>query len=549
MKTKLLLIALSLTASLRADVKLNSIFTDHAVLQRDLAVPIWGTAKPGEKISVSFAGQTVSASAGADGHWLAKLAPLPASATPQVLTVKATNTVTISDVLVGDVWLASGQSNMGSPMSSGSAAEALPSANDPLLRFFNVTKTVAAEPQADVKGQWLLTTPDNAKGFSAVAYFFARELRTTQKVPVAVLCAPWGGTPIKTWMSLASLRQAPPIADTVAEWDKAYAQYLTVKDKPELQAAYLVDMKDWETKVGPAHKAAVAAYGELASAAKSAGQPVPPPPKLDRPEPMQPNPMAMPSASKRPSTPTIAYNGMIAPLAGYGLKGVIWYQGEGDGSRGAEYRVWFPRLIEGWRTVWGQGDLPFLFIQLPGCYASAEPVATTGWAFVREAQLLTLKVPRTGMVVTSDIGDPQNVHPDNKVHVGARLALVARKVAYGEKIVGTGPLYAGSTVEGGAVRIRFTEIGGGLAVGRAPWVAKGVTALPEDHLVGFYVAGADQKWVEASAHIDGATVVVSSPAVAAPVAVRYAWANFPRANLANREGLAASPFRTDDWAK
>jgi sialate O-acetylesterase len=544
-----LLFAIAGLSLAHADVKLNSLFTDHAVLQRDIAVPIWGTAKPGEKVSVAFAGQTVSVTAGADGRWLVKLAPLPASATPQVLTVKATNTVTIADVLVGDVWLASGQSNMGVPMGSGSAAEALPSANDPLLRFFNVTKTVAAEPQADVKGQWQLTTPENAKGFSAVAYFFARDIRATQKVPVAVLNAPWGGTPIKTWMSLASLRQAPAIAATVAEWDKAYAQYLTVKDKPELQAAYLTDMKDWETNVGPAHKAAVAAYGELASAAKAAGQPVPPPPQIARPEPVQPNPMAMPSASKRPSTPTISYNGMIAPLAGYGLKGAIWYQGEADGSRGAEYRVWLPRLIEGWRTAWGQGDFPFLFIQLPGCYASAEPVATTGWAFLREAQLLTLKVPRTGMAVTSDIGDPKDVHPDNKVHVGTRLALVGRQVAYGEKIAGTGPLYAGSAVEDGAVRIRFTETGGGLAVGRAPWLAKGVTALPTDRLVGFYIAGADQKWVEATARIDGATVVVSSPAVAAPVAVRYAWANFPRANLANREGLAASPFRTDDWAK
>jgi sialate O-acetylesterase len=529
----------------RADVKLHPLFTDRAVLQRDLPVPIWGTAKPGEKVSVTFAGQTVSATTGADGRWLVKLAPLPASSAPQVLTVKATNTVTVNDVLVGDVWLASGQSNMASPMSSGSAAQALPSANDPLLRFFTVTKAVAAEPQADVKGQWQLTTPDNAKGFSAVAYFFAREIRATQKVPVAVLNASWGGTPIKTWMSLDSLRQAPPIAATVAEWDKAYAQYLTVKDKPELQAAYLTDMKEWETNVGPAHKAEMAAYGELASAAKAAGQPVPPAPKLARPEPLQPNPMAMPSASKRPSTPTIAYNAMIAPLAGYGLKGVIWYQGEGDGNRGAEYRVWFPRLIEGWRTAWGQGDFPFLFIQLPGCYASAEPVATTGWAFLREAQLLTLKVPRTGMVVTSDIGDPKDVHPDNKVHVGTRLALVGRQVAYGEKIAGTGPLYAGSAIEGGAVRIRFTETGGGLVVGRSPWLAKGVTALPEDRLVGFYIAGADKKWVEATARIEGNTVVVSSPAVAAPVAVRYAWANFPRANLANREGQPASPLRTD----
>jgi sialate O-acetylesterase len=347
-------------------------------------------------------------------------------------------------------------------------------------------------------------------------------------------------------MPLESLQRTPPVAATLAEWNAALAKHLSVKDKPELQAAYAADMKDWETTVGPAYKAALSAYNELASAAKAAGQPAPPKPAMARPEPEQPDPMAMPAASKRPSTPTISYNGMIAPLAPYALRGVLWYQGEADGSRGAEYRVWLPRLIEGWRAAWGQGDFPFLFIQLPGCYADAEPVSTKGWAFVREAQFMTLKLPRTGMVVTSDIGDPKDVHPDNKSFVGARLALVGRKVAYGEKIVASGPLYAGSTVEGKTMRIRFTETGGGLAIGKAPWTAKGVTPLPADRLVGFYIAGADKKWTEAEARIDGESVVVSSPSVAAPVAVRYAWAAFPRANLANQEGLPASPFRTDD---
>ncbi len=530
----------------RADVKLHPLFSDHAVLQRDIAVPIWGTAKPGEKVDVAFAGQTVSTTAGTDGRWVVKLAPLKASATPQVLTVRGTNTLTVNDVVVGDVWLASGQSNMDSPLSSGSAAEALPTATDPLIRFFKVTKTVAAEPLAEPKGKWELSTPEAAKGFSAVAYFFARDIRRAQNVPVAVLNAAWGGTPIKTWLSLDSIRSAPPITALASEWDKALAKHLAVKDKPELMQAYRTDMKDWETNVGPAHKAALAAHSELASAAKAAGQPAPPAPKIARPEPEQPDPMALPSASKRPSTPTISYNGMIAPLAPYALRGVLWYQGEADGSRGAEYRVALPRLIEGWRVAWGQGDFPFLYIQVPGCYATSEPVATSGWAFLREAQLLTLSVPRTGMTVTSDIGDPKDVHPDNKAFVGARLALTARQVAYGEKIVGTGPLYAGSKIEGATLRIRFTETGGGLTVGRAPWVAKGVTPLPEDRVVGFYIAGADKKWVEAAARIDGDSVIVSSPEVTAPVAVRYAWASFPRANLANKEGLPASPFRTDD---
>lgn len=529
----------------RAEVKLNALFGDHMVLQRDLPVPVWGMADPGEKVTVGFAGQEAGTTADAGGRWKVEFKPLAASAESRDLTVSGTNTLTVRDVVVGDVWLAGGQSNMGSPMSSGSAANALPEANDPLLRFFNVKKSVAPEPLASVEGAWELTTPEAAKNFSAVAYFFARDIRKAEGVPVGVISAPWGGTPIQTWMSLDSLRKDPPIAKVLADWEKALAKYQEVKDKPELMAAYREDMKDWETNVGPAFKAALSAYNEQVSAAKAAGQPVPPAPKVERPEPDQPDPMAMPSASKRPSTPTISYNAMIAPLAPYSLRGIIWYQGEADGSRGLEYRTLFPRLIEGWREKWGN-EIPFLYIQLPGCYADNEPVSTKGWAFVREAQLQTLKLPATGMAVTSDIGDPKEVHPDNKSFVGERLAKVGRKVVYGENIVASGPIYSGFQVEGDKVRVRFSEVGGGLCAGAAPWVAKGVAPLAADKLVGFYISGPDKKWVEAEAVIDGDSVVVSSPSVSAPAAVRYAWAAFPRANLYNKEGLPASPFRTDD---
>jgi sialate O-acetylesterase len=549
MKLIAFLLLAGLTPFVRAEVKLNPLFSDHMVLQREIPVPVWGTAAPGEKVSVSFAGQNVEATADADGRWKAELKALPASAESRDLVVSGSNTLTVKDVVVGDVWLAGGQSNMASPMGSGSAASALPDANDPLVRFFNVTKSVAAEPQTAVQGKWELTTPAAAKNFSSVAYFFARDIRKATGVPVAVISVPWGGTPIQTWMSLESIRKDPPAAKVLADWEKALAKYNEVKGKPELMEAYRTDMKDWETNVGPAFKAAMAAHNELVSAAKAAGQPVPPAPTIARPEPEQPDPMAMPSASKRPSTPTISYNAMIAPLVPYGLRGIIWYQGEADGSRGLEYRALFPRLIEGWREKWGREDLPFLYIQLPGCYAENEPVATKGWAFVREAQFLTLKVPGTGMVVTSDIGDPKDVHPDNKSFVGERLAKLARRAVYGEKIVASGPLYAGSETEGNSMRIRFTETGSGLAIGSAPWVAKGVAPLPTDRLMGFYIAGADKKWVEADAVIDKDTVVVSSPSVSAPVAVRYAWAAFPRANLYNKEGLPASPFRTDDSEK
>ena len=285
-------------------------------------------------------------------------------------------------------------------MSSGSAAQALPEAADPLLRFFKVTKSVAAEPQSDLKGKWELATPEAAKNFSAVAYFFAKEIRRTQDVPVAVFNDAWGGTPIKTWMPLESLRSAagttasPAVAKTFAEWEKALAQHLAIKDKPELMTAYYADMKDWETNVQPRIKAA-----------KAADKPAP---ADARPEPVAPDPTAMPSSSKRPSTPSISYNAMIAPLVPYGLRGVLWYQGEADASRGLDYRDLFPALIQGWRAAWGQGDLPFLYVQLPSNGKDTVPVAaqsnTIPW--LREAQARALTLPATGMAVTLEIGEP-----------------------------------------------------------------------------------------------------------------------------------------------
>ena len=521
------------------------------VLQREIPAPVWGSADPDQEVTVAFAGQTKSVKAGHDGKWIVRFDALPASAESRVMTVKSGGkNLEIKDVLVGDVWLASGQSNMGSPMSSGAAAAELANANDPLLRFFNVVKATAAEPQADLGGKWLPSTSENTKGLSAVAYFVAKEIRETQKVPVAILHSSWGGTPIQTWMSLDSIKRDPPIAETLADWDKAYAKHLEVKDKPEVMAAYLADQKDWDANVGPAFKAALSAYKETMAAAKAAGQPIVPGPKPARPEPDQPDPMAMPASSKRPHTPSVAYNATIAPLIPYGLRGMLWYQGEENGSTGLKYRVWFPRLIEGWRAAWGQGDVPFVFVQLPACYKDAKPVAESGWPFTREAQFMTLKVPNTAMAVTIDIGDPNNVHPDNKIFTGHRTALAARKLAYGEKIVASGPLYKDFAVEGDKIKIHFTETGGGLTIGQPPWTAAGVTPPPTDHLVGFYIAGDDKNWVEASAQIDGDSVVVSSPAVSKPTAVRYGWASSPKVNLYNKEGLAASPFRTDtDAAK
>jgi sialate O-acetylesterase len=273
-----------------------------------------------------------------------------------------------------------------------------------------------------------------------------------------------------------------------------------------------------------------------------------------RPEASNPDPMGMPSPSRRPSTPTVNFNGMIAPLIPYAIRGVIWYQGENNAGRGLEYRELFPRLIEDWRNVWQKAgyeagkDFPFLFVQLPSNGQDASPIAAQGWPWLREAQLLTLKVPRTGMAITLDVGDPNNVHPGDKIDVGQRLALLARKTVYGEEIVASGPLYQDFKVEAdGSVRVRFTETGSGLTIGQAPWYAAGVAPFPKDKLIGFFIAGEDKKWVEAHARVDGNSVVVSSAQVPKPAAVRYGWANSPRCNLYNKEGLPASPFRTDTW--
>ena len=258
--------------------------------------------------------------------------------------------------------------------------------------------------------------------------------------------------------------------------------------------------------------------------------------------------MGMPDPSRRPSTPTVSYNAMISPLSPFAIKGVLWYQGEANAGRGLEYRTLFPRLIQGWRAQWGT-DFPFLFVQLPMNGPDKTPVATDGEPYLREAQFLTLKEPKTAMAITIDIGDPNNVHPGDKIDVGKRLSLLARRDVYGEKIDASGLLYQGFKVEGDKMRVTFKETAKGLKPGQAPWCAKGVEPLPTDKLIGFVISGDDRKWVEAEAKIEGNDVIVSSSSVPKPVAVRYGWAHSPRCNLYNSEELPASPFRTDDWEK
>ena len=540
----LLLILIGISASLQAAAKPMTLFTDGMVLQREAILPVWGTATPGEEVTVEFSGQKKSAKADDKGIWMVKLDPLTASSSPSEMTVSAGASKTkVSNVLVGDVFLAGGQSNMGSPLfAAHNAAEVLPQTTDDKLRFFNVTKKTAAEPQTDVAGQWQSSDPTNAKGFSAVAYFFAREIRTKENIPVGVVSAPWGGTPIETWMSMVSIKVAPALTNVIAKWDKAVVDYNKVKADPKLESDYLADLDKWTKEVKPAFDATMKAWNDD----KAAGKPLGEKPKPSRPEPSNPDPMGPPSPSRRPSTPSVAYNAMIAPLSPFTLKGVLWYQGEANAGRGLEYRTLFPRLIQGWRKQWGV-DFPFLFVQLPMNGKDPVPVAKDGEPYLREAQFMTLSEPKTAMAITIDIGDPNNVHPGDKLDVGKRLSLLARRDIYGEKVDASGPLYQGFKIEGDKIRISFKETAKGLKPGQAPWCAKGVEPLPTDKLIGFVIAGSDRNWVEADAVIQGNDVIVSSKTIANPVAVRYGWAHSPRCNLYNSEGLPASTFRTDDW--
>lgn len=540
-----LVVMLAAAASARpteAAPRLAAAFADHAVLQRDMPVPVWGWADAGEKVTVQFAGQRRMATADGSGRWQVSLEPLAASDEPRDLTVSGNATATIRDVLVGEVWLASGQSNMGVPLSAvDNAATLLPEARDPLLRCFTVAKATAAEPLADVKGAWQPTTPETARGFSAVAYFFARELRARLNCPVGILHASWGGTAAQCWLGIDSLRQEPALTKYVTQWDQAVVKHREVIEHPELAEGYARDLAAWQAEVAPVFNAAMNDY----KAAGSKG----PKPEPSRPMPKNPDPMGMPDPNSRPSTPGVICNAMIAPLARFAMRGVIWYQGEANGGAGLEYRTLLPRLIADWRGRWGLAAMPFLVVQLPGWDHSKDPPERHAWPWLREAQLLTVRtVPKTGLAVAIDVGDPNDVHPANKTDIGLRLALAARKIAYGEDVVHSGPVYREFAIADGTVRLRFDEVGGGLAIGQSPWLAKGVEQFPADRLIGFSIAGDDRTWHGAEARIDGDSVIVRAAAVPNPVAVRYGWANAPRCNLANREGLPASPFRTDDWA-
>lgn len=497
---RLLLLWLGLLAAGRADVTLAPLFQDHAVLQREQPLPVWGRAAPGEHVTVTFHEQSIGTTANADGRWMVYLAAVPASADPAELVVTGKNVVTVKDVLVGEVWLASGQSNMEWPLwAAADPDREIAAANFPELRLFSVLHQVASEPAQTVTGSWQACTPESVRMFSAVAYHFGRDLHRKLGVPVGVIGTYWGGTAVEAWTGSAALREVPAWPAIEARWQKDLAEF------PGRMAHYPADYEAWSQAQARAR------------ATKTA------------------NPLKWPSPPIGPGTPyelSGLFNGMIAPLQPYALRGVIWYQGESNAPRPEEYAGLFPAMIRSWRAQWGQGDFPFYFVQLAN-FAPEDPTSRS-WARLREVQASALALPATGMAVTIDIGNPRDIHPTNKKEVGRRLALIAKTQVYGIPGDFSGPRFAFVTGEPAGLRVHFTHAGTGLIAANKP-----VQSLE--------VAGADQKFYPASGKIERDTLLVSSPQVKVPLAVRYAWTNAPEANLFNGAGLPAAPFRSDDW--
>jgi sialate O-acetylesterase len=487
-------------AALHAKVTPAPLFRDHAVLQQGKPMPVWGTADAGEYITIDFADQKLATTAGDDGTWRVTLAPLKASAKPATLTLTGTNTVVVQDVLVGELWLASGQSNMNFKLDAAANAPAeIAAADFPLIRHFHVPERPENNPVIDGKiwGAWEVCSPATAGKFTAVGYFFARKLHQELGVPIGILHASYGGTDIEAWMSAESLARDPALAFVAGARKKRDDDYPTALVK---------------------YQNALAAFEQKAAEAKSRGETAP---KNDLREP------AKPGAANRKNGASL-YNGMIAPFVPAPFAGVIWYQGENNVGRADQYRLLFPALITGWRDAFGRPDLPFYWVQLP----NFKGYGGSGTTALREAQAAALVLPHTAQAIAIDVGESGNIHPKNKQDVGLRLALLALQKTYGKSVVASGPVFSTATFSGASARVTFTEIADGL-------VAKGGV------LSGFTLAGADKKFVPAEARIEGDTVIVTAAAVPAPVAVRYAWIDDPVATLANSVGLPAAPFRSD----
>lgn len=488
----------------RAEVRPASVFSSHMVLQRDAKVPVWGTAGPGEEVTVEFAGQRRATKTGADGKWCVELEPMPADATGRLMVISSGSKMAqFDDVLVGEVWLCSGQSNMAwtvreNGVSVANAADEVAAANYPLIRQLRIPRRNTKEPVDSFDAEWTVCSPQTAGSFSGVGYFFARALFQKLNVPIGIINSSYGGTPIEAWMSGETFAMDPACAAARARFAETTANW------PQILTAYRAGTEAWTRE---------------AADAKAAGAP------FDKPKPRQPVGLG------HPYSPVTVYNAMLRPLIPCAIRGVAWYQGESNTPHAEEYAGLFAALIRQWRAEWGRGDFPFYFVQIAN-YKGAG-TSDTGWPWLREAQAKTLALPNTGMAVTIDIGNPNDIHPRNKQDVGRRLALLALAKTYGEPGGEfSGPVFVGSRRAGDAIEIAFEH-------------AEGL--MLKNPATGFEIAGADRVWVSADARMQDGKLVVHAPGVKEPAAVRYAWSNAPEASLFNAAGLPAAPFRTDDW--
>lgn len=523
-----LTLALSLALAARADITLAPLLTDHAVLQRDKPIPIWGTGEVGEKVVVTFGAQRREGTAGYDGRWLVILDPMPVSTTGSDLTLVAKNTITLHNVVVGDVWLCSGATNMAWPvLRSANAHAEIAAANFPLIRHITIRQVSADAPAAVANTSgWEPASRETVGNFTAVGYYFARDIHEKTGVPIGIVNSAWEGTPIESWMSPASLAGNPAFAGIIQRWQQNLIGYAA------RSAEYEERLAGW-TKMEAQAKAAVNARVDAAFHDRN-------PVRLDSHSlyndwlQRNPRPRA-PRGPGDPSAPAGAFNGMINPLLPLALRGVLWYQGETDVGRASEYHALFAAMITGWRAHFAQGDFPFFWINLANLAVSTDSgergrtVAT-----LREAQTKTLALPQTGEAIAIDIGDSGDVHLMNTRDAGRRLALLARNRVYDMVTDDSGPTFVSATREGAAMRVRFTHVGGGLVAHEKP-----VQSLE--------LAGVDRVFYPADGRIDRDTLIVMSFSVREPVAVRYAWMNAPEANLYNGAGLPAVPFRSDAW--
>lgn len=496
----LFLISLLLANGAKANVEPNSLFSDHMVLQRGVAIPVWGTADDGERIAVSINGQLQTTTA-RDGKWMVELKKMDAGG-PYVLTIQGNNMIEITDVLIGEVWLCSGQSNMERQLGPRPPQKPIYDweyeaslALYPSIRQYYVPEAFSAEKLTDRKSKWTVCDPETVRKFSAVGYFFARDLYNDLNVPIGILFSAYGGTEANHWASREALETNPVLLELLNKYDKALHAFPAELESfssqyPSLYNQYLSD-------------SAKAAYE-------------------NKPIPKKPMPPKNPAKGRLPGG---LYNAMIYPLIPYPIKGVCWYQGENDNGKTAVYASTLTTLIDGWRNDWHEGDFPFLIVQIAP-HKDMRPE-------LRNAQLEVVKnTKETALIVTTDCGDSADIHPAYKQPVGQRLALAARALAYGEKIEYSGPMIRSATITDGTIELKFTHIGAGLKTSEGP-------------LTGFSIAGPDAKFFPANARISGKKIVLSHPSVHNPIHIRYGWSNVPHVNLINSEGLPASPFRID----